>query len=491
MLLSVNSLSAFSGTEAPAAPQYHPGMLLVKIRSGPNGAVALGGAAGLTRAVAAALPGLGTLLSFERAGLVRRITALAEGADPSLVQGETRALAIMASTASPQVAQDPNAGVSVVELHNDNDLAALESQLRVDPSIEEYARVPIRYLMAKKVTRTGTKKQPANGAVPTAVPPTTMLWNLMKIRWSQARAKPGFVDANNIKVAVLDTGIDKNHPDLSGVVAEYLFAHPTNASASSDRDIIGHGSHVAGTIAARINNNVGINGLCKCRIHAYKIFDDVPDWYAAQNYFAYFVNPIMYRRALARCISAEVQVINLSIGGGGAPDFQEQQLFNSLLQRGVSIVAAMGNENSFNPSFPAAIPGVIAVGATSIDDSRATFSNMGPHIALCAPGVSIWSTLPTYPGNTGFFPKPTFPPSLDLSRPMSRDVNYAAWQGTSMASPHVAGAAALLLANKGNLNGAAVKQRLRNSAAKVPGMQGQAFTQLFGSGRLDLAKLLQ
>lgn len=199
----------------------------------------------------------------------------------------------------------------------------------------------------------------------------------------------------------------------------------------------------------------------------------------------------MYRRALARCISAGVQVVNLSIGGGGAPDFQEQQLFNSLIQRGVSIVAAMGNNNSFAPSYPAAIPGVIAVGATSIDDSRASFSNMGPHIALCAPGVSIWSTLPTYPGNTGYFPKPTFPPTPDMSRPILREENYAAWQGTSMASPHVAGAAALLLANKGDLNGAAVKQRLQSSAVKVSGMQGQNFTQLYGSGRLDLAKLLQ
>ncbi len=491
MLMSFNDLGSFRGAEETSAAQYHPGMLLVKVRSGPAGPAMMGGPAGLTRAVAATLPGLGTLLSFERAGLIRRITALAEGATPGLAQGETPALAMLAAVDSSQGTQDPNAGVAVVELYNDNDLATLESQLRADPTIEEYSRVPIRYLLAKKVARTGAKKKPASRAVPAAVPPSTMLWNLMKIRWTQARAKPGFVDANNIKVAVLDTGIDMNHPDLSGVVAEYVFTHPTNSSASSDRDIIGHGSHVAGTIAARINNNVGIHGVCTCRIHAYKIFDDSPDWYAANNYFAYFVNPIMYRRALARCISAHIQVINLSIGGGGAPDFQERQLFNSLIQRGVSIVAAMGNETSFTPSYPAAIPGVIAIGATSIDDSRASFSNMGSHIALCAPGVSIWSTLPTYPGNTGYFPKPTFPPSPDMSRPMSRDVNYAAWQGTSMASPHVAGAAALLLAKKGNLNGAAVKQRLQTAAAKVPGMQGQLFTQLFGSGRLDLAKLLQ
>jgi len=151
----------------------------------------------------------------------------------------------------------------------------------------------------------------------------------------------------------------------------------------------------------------------------------------------------------------------------------------------------MGNENSLRASYPAAIPGVIAVGATSIDDSRASFSNMGPHIALSAPGVSIWSTLPTYPGNTGYRAKSTFPPTPDMSRPFSREVNYAAWNGTSMATPHVAGAAALLLANKGLQSGASVKRRLQKSAAKVPGMKRQSFTHEFGSGRLDLFQLLK
>lgn len=151
----------------------------------------------------------------------------------------------------------------------------------------------------------------------------------------------------------------------------------------------------------------------------------------------------------------------------------------------------MGNNNSTQPSYPAAIPGVIAVGATSINDVRANFSNMGGHISVVTPSVGIWSTLPTYAGNTGYRPRPTFPPQPDFTRPLPRDTDYASWDGTSMASPHVTAAVALLLAKNGPMTPAAVKQKLQTTAIKVSGMQGQNFTQEYGYGRLDLAKLLQ
>ena len=316
------------------------------------------------------------------------------------------------------------------------------------------------------------------------------MWNLTKIRWAQARQKPGFKDATKIKVAVLDTGIDKGHPDRPAKIAHYEFAHPTNASASSDRDIVGHGTHVAGTIAAEINNNVGINGICNCSLSAFKIFDDTPDWHPLAGYFAYFVNPVLYQRALSRCLTLQMNVVNLSIGGRGAPSSNEQLLFKKLLQAGTTVVAAMGNENSNQPSYPAAIPGVIAVGATSINDARATFSNYGGHISVVAPGVGIWSTLPSYDGNMGYRARATFPPQPDFARPILRDRDYAAWDGTSMASPHVAAAAALLLAKNGSLTPAQIKTKLETSAVKVAGMQGQNFTTEYGHGRLDLVKLL-
>jgi subtilisin family serine protease len=133
---------------------------------------------------------------------------------------------------------------------------------------------------------------------------------------------------------------------------------------------------------------------------------------------------------------------------------------------------------------------VIAVGATSIDDRRASFSNFGGHISVSAPGVGIWSTLPTYPGNMGYRARPTFPPQPDMTKPLPRETNYAPWDGTSMASPHIAGAVALLLAKHGPMKPADVKKKLEATAVEVPAMQGQNFTQEFGYGRLDLVKLL-
>jgi subtilisin family serine protease len=455
------------------------------------------------RAAAAAAPGLGALLSYERSGLIRRVVPLSEDVPAGLTGGETPMLASLAAASFSRHADDPNAGVSLVELYRDQDIQMLEQELRRDPAIESVSRVPVRYLQVRPATkraaaskthaaakRTPARKAESGASIALAPPLVSSLWNLTRIRWDQARRDPHFRDAAGVRVAVLDTGLDMGHPDRPLTVGGYEFSHPANAAPSSDRDIIGHGTHVAGTIAARINNAIGINGICNCELWAFKIFDDQPDWFSQQGYFAYFVNPVMYQRALSRCLTLGVKVVNLSIGGGGAPSANEQLLFSKLIQAGVTVVAAMGNEASSRPSYPAAIPGVIAVGASSINDSRASFSNIGGHITLVAPGQGIWSTLPTYPGNMGYYPRNMFPPQPDFSRPMPRDIDYASWDGTSMATPHVTAAVALLLADKGNMASGDVRQKLRKAAVKVSRMQGQDFTPEYGFGRLDLLKLL-
>src|SRR5207248_2069670 len=138
------------------------------------------------------------------------------------------------------------------------------------------------------------------GLAPAAAPPNpNTMWNLQKIRWAEARAISGFKDATTITVAVLDTGIDTSHPDLQGgVIESYVHAHPDLPNASSDEDLIGHGTHVSGTVAATIGNGLGINGICRCRLRMWKIFDDVADlWKTQVGYtFVYFVNPVMYLR---------------------------------------------------------------------------------------------------------------------------------------------------------------------------------------------------
>ena len=481
-------------------PSYHKGMLIMKVRPsvGPMMAAAaaaarpgvrgLGG--GAAEAAAFTTPGMSVLSMFERGGLIKRVTPLSPQEDEALpAMAPRRAMGAIARSASVRRGRraDSNTGVSVVELERDQDVAELQVALANDPHVEFVSRVPVRYLV--RVSAKSSKKQTIKVAAPSA----STMWNLRKIEWAKARALPKFKDASKVRVAILDTGIDRQHPDLKGRVASYVFSHPDIPDISGERDIIGHGTHVAGTVAALINNKIGINGICSCRLHIWKIFDDEADFASFEEGFVYFVDPVMYRRALADCLEQDIDVINLSIGGGGEPDHQEQQLFDALLANGTTVVAAMGNEREFGSpiSYPAAIPGVIAVGATTLDDSVANFSNRGDHISISAPGKGIWSTLPTYAGQFGF-EAVSGPGGRPIEgKAFRRETNYDAWDGTSMASPHVAAASALLIAKSGKIGPAAMRRELKRKSDRVAGMGGRSLHPDYGAGRLNLLRLLR
>ena len=294
-----------------------------------------------------------------------------------------------------------------------------------------------------------------------ADPKLNRQWGLQAVRWFDA-ARP---DAKSVSVAVLDSGIDNGHADLKAAIDVYR--HDGNKT----RDYLGHGTHVSGIIAAVVNNSIGIAGMANCRIHAWKIFDDPPAGSDQQDF-----NFDMYSAGLASALDSDVKVINLSIGGTASSQ-TEAAVFRELRAAGVVVVAAMGNEFlEGNPKeYPGGYEGVLAIGAIDELNRRADFSCTGKHIGLVAPGMNILSTVPR------------------VKAIFATATNYNSWPGTSMATPHVAGAAALMYAgvDKSKAAADAIVKKLKAKAKKVPGMKNKAFTNEYGSGLLDLEAALK
>jgi subtilisin family serine protease len=346
-------------------------------------------------------------------------------------------IAVIASVAESE--SEELAGLTVVDVPKSAISAELLRRLSSSPGIDFAEVMPVRWLSRAQTSQPTENRQ----------------WGLRAINWYQSNIP----DARDVVVSVLDTGVDVNHPDLKGLSITY------EHDGLSSRDIIGHGTHVSGIISATTNNSVGINGVARCKLAVFKVFPDEPD----PDDGEFYVDGDRYLRALNGVIEAKAKVLNLSLGGTIASQ-AEQLLFNRLDRFGVTVVAAMGNEyERGNPTeYPAAYDNVFAVGATAETDLRASYSNTGRHIQLAAPGSNILSTLPT-------------------TRSSHRDEsNYVAWSGTSMATPHVAAAAALLAAGHADWGPVEIEEQLVKTARKLPDMKGRAWTQAYGSGLLDV-----
>jgi subtilisin family serine protease len=299
-------------------------------------------------------------------------------------------------------------------------------------------------------------------------------WALPKIKapaaWDVLTSSPGVI------VAVVDTGVDYDHVDLSANIWQNTGETPGNnvdddnngitddihganfvpTQASGDpMDDHGHGTHVAGTISAVTNNATGVAGVTwQAQIMALKFLDS--------NGSGTVFNAI---RAIEYGIGKGAHIMNNSWGGGG-PSQALRDAIAAADAQGILFVAAAGNANNDNdqtPFYPASydVANVLAVMASDQGDDKAGFSNFGANsVDIAAPGVGIRSTIP--------------------------DNNYADFSGTSMAAPHVSGAAALVKGQDSSREAPELKGRILESAEQIPALAGLSVT----GGRLDLAAAL-
>lgn len=279
-------------------------------------------------------------------------------------------------------------------------------------------------------------------------------------------------------VAVVDTGIRFDHPDLAGVtVPGYDFfdndPDPTDPGCPVvDPTEPSHGTHVAGTIAALTSNGIGVAGVTWGGASAVRIMpirvlgEDVSGNRCGTGFLSVVVAGIVY------ATDHGAKVVNLSLGGPTGTQAL-QDAVNYALGRGVTLVAAAGNENG-PVSYPAAYPGVIAVAATACNDQKATYSNFGPEIWIAAPGGDANADCPSNQATAWI-----------LSTWWSPAAGHTYWflQGTSMATPHVAGVAALLI-HRGFTTPEAIRTRLRDTAVDL-GPSG--WDPYFGYGLVNAA----
>lgn len=277
-----------------------------------------------------------------------------------------------------------------------------------------------------------------------------------KIDWGvslvQAPQMWAMTKGEGIKIAVLDTGIDFNHPDLAPNIKKGVNFTTNNPSDYMDRQ--GHGSHCAGIIAG-CDNNFGVIGVAPAaELYAVKVLGD---------------NGSGGIQAIARgidwAIAEKVDVISMSLGCSSDPGTSLHDAIKRARAAGIVIVAATGNENT-HVGWPAVYEEVIAVGAVDQTFGRANFSNFGQEVDVAAPGVDILST---YLNNT-----------------------YAKLSGTSMATPMVAGVVALVQAFCRKMGVVATPEKIVQMIAERSVDMGNAGDDdMFGNGLINVYRMVK
>jgi len=271
-------------------------------------------------------------------------------------------------------------------------------------------------------------------------------WGLAKIQapqaWDVTTGSPG------ITVAILDTGVDLDHPDLAGKIT----GNANFSTSNTTDDVYGHGTHVAGIAAAMTNNGIGVAGLgYSSTIMNVKVLND-----NGSGTYSAVASGIIW------AVDNGAKVINMSLGGS-SPSSTLQDAVNYAWNSGVVVVASAGNSGSTTPSYPAYYSNCIAVAAADVNDALASWSNYGNWVDVAAPGLGIYSTV--------------------------KNNSYGYMSGTSMASPYVAGLAALVFTTVSDPNGNhnpnyEVRSRIESSCDDI-GISG------IGSGRINACRAVQ
>ncbi len=298
-------------------------------------------------------------------------------------------------------------------------------------------------------------------------------WNLYKINaenaWNYSKGN------NKIVVAIVDDGLDTAHQDLepliwrnkneirgngidddgNGYVDDFIgwdFASNDNIPHCGYNTGLEHGTHCAGIVGAKTDNNIGIAGIaygCQLMITKHGLpFQNV-------IYNAY--------QGVEYAIINKANVISMSWGGGGYSKTY-QTLFDYAYKQGIVCVAAAGNNYSNLSMYPASYNHVISVGSTSSNDVKSAFSNYGTSIDVMAPGSNIYSTLPNN--------------------------NYGNMSGTSMACPLAAGLCGLMLSFNPNYSVDEIESCLKNGCDNINSMNS-SITGLIGAGRINALKSLR
>jgi thermitase len=315
-------------------------------------------------------------------------------------------------------------------------------------------------LVAARLSRTrGVRWAEPNFTVRALGAPDDAQWRALY--GVQRVGAPAFWDANGlgafpaaggVPVGIVDTGIDAGHEDLAGKVAACGAAADGRVTDGECADSEGHGTHVAGTIGALANNHVGVVGVA-------------------------FASPLIVCRALggpdgsgtvadvAACIrwvhDRGAKVISMSLGGPSSRTLAEaaKSAYSRGGRSGSLLVAAAGNDGDGTVEYPAGLDQVVSVAAIDARDGVAPFSNENSDVELAAPGVDILST--------------------------KLGGGYIRYSGTSMATPHVAGAAALLWGRTPGATASSVRRRL-DTAVDDLGAPGR--DPAYGYGVVDLAR---